>query len=503
MNDILDALKGMQTSTLIIMGFAAVLLILLLVLIIVTIKVLKSSNYEEEEDDKKEDDKEKEKELSQNSLAEEAGDFDDDDDDFEDEMSRRIREAVESVEETKAKVEAQKIEEERQASEKSEDEKARETAAARVQKIAAAVSGETDEDQDDSDDSYDDDDDESGEEITWMGGSDSAEKTADDTDASDDEFDEDDSDIGNVTDELEIKESTNKELTEETAAAKTAVVDTVKIKEELRKARKEAKESARENRAKERAEAPEYSASFDSAFVEKPVFEEEKEAPVIPNPTPESMIAAAEADAAKAAMATQNKITVNPVNVIEPTSKENLMQVKEFLEENPTPVSKKRKSKKKGKNAAPVAAAPVRTSKYYWYNTQDVDGLTRKEDMYFRCHYFDNGDDIILDLITEMYDCAFVRTEELQRIAYGITFKSLNMKDILRSDDDLSFDKDKAVKEPSESDRQEAYEKWCQYVDRFLEIIEINAPEEVKEYIVNKMYEYGHKDIEELMHSPY
>ena len=42
LKDILDALKSMETSTLIILGFAAVLLIFLLVLIIVTIKVLKS-----------------------------------------------------------------------------------------------------------------------------------------------------------------------------------------------------------------------------------------------------------------------------------------------------------------------------------------------------------------------------------------------------------------------------------------------------------------------------
>ena len=98
---------------------------------------------------------------------------------------------------------------------------------------------------------------------------------------------------------------------------------------------------------------------------------------------------------------------------------------------------------------------------------------------------------------------AFVRTEELQRIAYGITFKSLGMKEILRSEENLGFDHDKATKEPTESDRQEAFEKWCQYVDSFLEIIVINAPEEVKNYIIDKMYDYGHKDIEGLMYSPY
>lgn len=514
--DFLDMLKGMETSTLVILGFAAVLLIFLLVLIIITIKVLRSSNYEEEET--KEEKEEKLRKIAE-EMEEEEDEFDDDD---EDDMSRTVREVVESVRETQAKVEAEKlgttapseesdetteekaIEEAVESAEKAEEDIARKNAAARVQKIAAAVAaGESDEDEDDEDDDYEDDYDDEDD--------DSASVNITESD-----FDEDDdSDVGNVTDELEIKKSTNKEMTEEVATAKTAVVDTVKIKEELRKARKEAKES---NMAKERAEAPEYDASFDSAFVDKPAYEEKKE-PLIPNPTPEAVLAGEGAVTAAAASAAysvtempesgaetapKNKITVNPVNVIETTPKENIDEVKEFLVENPTPVasSKKKKGKKK-KGASERPVAPISTSKYFWYNTQDIEGLTRKEDMYFKCHYFDNGDDIVLDLITEMYDCAFVRTEELQRIAYGITFKSLGMKEILRSEENLGFDHDKATKEPTESDRQEAFDKWCQYVDNFLEIIEINAPEDVKDYIIDQMYEYGHKDIEELMYSPY
>lgn len=511
--DFLDMLKGMETSTLVILGFAAVLLIFLLVLIIITIKVLRSSNYEEEET--KEEKEEKLRKIAE-EMEEEEDEFDDDD---EDDMSRTVREVVESVRETQAKVEAEKlgtaaaseesdetteekaIEEAVESAEKAEEDIARKNAAARVQKIAAAVAaGESDEDEDDDyEDDYDDEDDDSAS-----------------VNITESDFDEDDdSDVGNVTDELEIKKSTNKEMTEEVATAKTAVVDTVKIKEELRKARKEAKES---NMAKERAEAPEYDASFDSAFVDKPAYEEKKE-PLIPNPTPEEVLAGEGAVTAAAASAAysvtempesgaetapKNKITVNPVNVIETTPKENIDEVKEFLVENPTPVasSKKKKGKKK-KGASERPVAPISTSKYFWYNTQDIEGLTRKEDMYFKCHYFDNGDDIVLDLITEMYDCAFVRTEELQRIAYGITFKSLGMKEILRSEENLGFDHDKATKEPTESDRQEAFDKWCQYVDNFLEIIEINAPEDVKDYIIDQMYEYGHKDIEELMYSPY
>ena len=123
--------------------------------------------------------------------------------------------------------------------------------------------------------------------------------------------------------------------------------------------------------------------------------------------------------------------------------------------------------------------------------------------MYFKCHYFNDPNEVILDLITEMYDCGFVRTEELQRIAYGITFHSLGMKEILKSEQKLGFDRGQATKEPSANDKAEAYGKWCHYVDEFRKIIVVNAPEEIGNYILQQLYEYGHKDIEELMYSPY
>ena len=59
MNDIINGLKEMDTTTLAILGFAALLLIFLLVLIIITIKVLRSggevpdkrSSYDDDEED--------------------------------------------------------------------------------------------------------------------------------------------------------------------------------------------------------------------------------------------------------------------------------------------------------------------------------------------------------------------------------------------------------------------------------------------------------------------
>ena len=106
MSDIISGLKEMDTTTLAILGFAALLLIFLLGLIIITIRVLRSGG--EVPDDKKSsyDDDDDEDE-------EEDEDDEDEDEDEDDEMSRRVREAVESVNETKAKVEAERIARER------------------------------------------------------------------------------------------------------------------------------------------------------------------------------------------------------------------------------------------------------------------------------------------------------------------------------------------------------------------------------------------------------
>ena len=261
--------------------------------------------------------------------------------------------------------------------------------------------------------------------------------------------------------------------------------------------------------AAEIAQSPEYDASFDSAFVDRPATPEDKPEPVIPNPTPESMMGSG-----KITVNPVNEVKINTVNTVTPVAVANpevgisgVNDVKEFIDHS-EPAPKKKsglfgRKAKKVEPSAPTIPAEVKISKYYWYNTQDIEGLTRKEDMYFKCHYFDEPDEAILDLITEMYDCAFVRTEQLQRIAYGITFHSLDMKDILHYDSNLSFDKTQAVKEPSEADREEIRRKWCEYVDNFCKIIVIEAPPEVIQYMIGKMYEYGNRDVEDLMYSPY
>lgn len=492
MSELIDSLKTMDTSTLFILGFAAVLLIFLLVLIIVTIKVLASSGkYEEEKKPRR-------------TLPEDDDDdeYDDDDsDDGDDEMSRRVREAVESVEETKAKVEAEKIAREMESAAEAEDEAARASAAAKVEEIANAVQEQASEEKPSAPKKN-----RLSSRFADIKASDAAATApAEEDDSNDDE-------------EETVPENLVGKEVDSSVDGNTAELDTDKIREALKNERDavQEQEDSLNEMAKMRAESPDYNASFDSAFVDRPDNEEKKE-PVIPNPTPESVMAGVAPSQQPVAGPDPNlmmggvaeQAPVEQTLVAQPVPEAPVIDT--ALADGPTDVlatpEKKKKKKKKEKEIRPatpieqVSSAPG--ARYYWYNQQDVEGLTRKEDLYFKSHYFNNADEIILDLITEMYDCGFVRTEELQRIAYGITFKSLGMKEILRSDDNLGFDKEKATKEPTASDKQEAYEKWCGYVNNFIEIIVIEAPEDVKNYILQKMYEYGNRDIEDLMYSPY
>ena len=533
MNEIIDRLSSMDTETLIILGIAAVLLILFLVLIIVTIRILAtagkedpkktskkkskkksadSSDEDDEDDDEDEDDEE----------TDEADDDDDYDDDDDDEMSRKVREAVESVEGTKARVAAEKLAKEQaaiqdavQAAEKSSDDAMREAAAAKVEEIANAVHGQNT----DNDDKVTGDTQEI--KRPKRGGlssrmADLKENTQDEDQLADAETDKLTADMApniNLNKSPSVEDEYASEIPVEgdedydpAVDGNTDELDTDKIVAALREERSAAQEMSENlaEMAKQRAEAPEYNASFDSAFVERPDNDEKKQ-PVIPNPTPESVLAGTspvQTASAPAAGPDPNLLgaaaagaAVGSVPMAETGSKE--------AQAEKADKKKKKLGRGKEKTVAPGPSAPVKNAKYFWYNKQDVEGLARKEDMYFKCHYFNDADDIVLDLITEMYDCGYVRTEELQRIAYGITFKSLGMKEILHSDEDFRFNKSEATKEPTAMDKQEAYEKWCGYVNNFMDIAVINAPDDVKEYIIQKMYDYGNRDIEDLMYSPY
>ena len=286
------------------------------------------------------------------------------------------------------------------------------------------------------------------------------EAAADQDESDDDDYSEDDTEI---TNELDSK----------------------KIEEELSKSDKGDVQPIEEvgDAARDKVQSDDYDADMDSAFIDKPDV-----------PAGKTLDATEEAIVAGAVKSARNggKAAAETAAVAAAAAKE-----------TSEPKPKKNHKKKKAAPKSEIVKPSVGDTKSYWYNKQDVEGLARKEDMYFKCHYFTDPDDALLDLITEMYDCGYVRTEQLQRIAYGITFKSLGMKEILQSDANLGFNKDTATKEPTEADKEEVYIKWCEYVDNFFEIAVIEGPEEVKDYIKKKMYEYGRKDVEDLMYSPY
>ncbi|MBR6402748.1 MAG: hypothetical protein IKS48_05145 [Eubacterium sp.] len=511
MSDIINVISEMKTETLVVLIFAALLLIFLLVLIVITIKVLRTNELS--------DDDTEEEELPDIDVEEDESAA----------RSKMVDELAKSVEEARAKMEAERKfessddeddetdDEDDEFEDEDEDERAKKSAKERVEAITRAVTGE--EADDENEDDYDEDED-FGADMEYEEESDTDEEDKD----TDDESDEETS--------VSVKDNTDKP-------------DEDRIEEELRKVREKTADNIEglNETAKLRAESPDYNASFDSAFVEKPDNDEEKEEPVIPNPTVESVLGeekpeedeedevpagstldVSEEETLRKAVRkarSGDKITVNPVNEVKINTVNSVEKVnttnpkagindmedmKDFMEENPEPKAKKRKVKKKDldfEEKFGTHGDEIKTAKYFWYNTQDIEGLARKEDMYFKCHYFDDADNAILDLVTEMYDCAFVRTEQLQRIAYGITFQSMGMKDILRSEEKLGFNRNKATKEPTEADKEEVYRKWCEYVDNFHKIIVINAPEDIEEYMINKMYEYGRRDVEELMYSPY
>ena len=213
-------------------------------------------------------------------------------------------------------------------------------------------------------------------------------------------------------------------------------------------------------------------------------------------------------------------ITVNPVNAVniltvnadgpvQTTNPEaginDPSEMSDFLTDNPVPKKEKKKLKKKDVIFAKKFDEDmphIQGGRFLWYNNQDIEALTKKEDMYFYCHYFDDPEEAILPLIIEMYDCAFVRTEEIQKIAYGINYRSMGLREILTSKEDVSFDRSKIVKEPTEQDLLQIRAKWVDYVDNFLQIIVIKAPGHMQEYIREQLYAYGENDVETLLFCP-
>lgn len=163
----------------------------------------------------------------------------------------------------------------------------------------------------------------------------------------------------------------------------------------------------------------------------------------------------------------------------------------------------------------------IACAKNYWYNIREVEDCPEDVPAEKYYHYFETEQECIKALIIEMYDCALVRTEELERIAYGevkpvpvIT----NPYEIDDEYDDFDYDFDEAVEElmlqdddeiaatAEEADdaevRAEIYDRWTEYVLQLYDMVSVNCNEEMKAHIRGKIMSYGHSEVEILIHSP-
>ena len=140
-------------------------------------------------------------------------------------------------------------------------------------------------------------------------------------------------------------------------------------------------------------------------------------------------------------------------------------------------------------------------SKGYWINRDDIEDENQAHLLRYY-HYVDNIDECIHDLIVEMYDCGFVRTEEIFVAAYGeeaLTPDSF----IYMTDADCDLEKAKAALPPvSEKSQKIIYDLWCSYVEKLLDTVEIHTTDANKDIIKDALMVYGRKKITILLRSP-
>ena len=167
----------------------------------------------------------------------------------------------------------------------------------------------------------------------------------------------------------------------------------------------------------------------------------------------------------------------------------------------------------------------IACAKNYWYNIREVEDCPADMPVERLYHYFETEQECIKALIIEMYDCAIVRTEEIEKIAFGevkpvhvgntTTFDPFAVDDEY---DEFDYDFDEAVEELMQQDdeevaasaenaddaetRAEIYDCWTGYVMQLYDMVSVNCNEEMKSHIRNKIMMYGHKDAEILIHSP-
>lgn len=161
--------------------------------------------------------------------------------------------------------------------------------------------------------------------------------------------------------------------------------------------------------------------------------------------------------------------------------------------------SGKTKPEKKKTSKLKASGKPYEKSneEFYWYNKVDVAEKPsyKPAEMYY--HYFNIPEDCMDDLLMEMYDCALVRTEEIRYIAYGIAPRAVSMKEILSAEAENVGQK--KLKNPSTQDMIKIYEKWCGYVDKLFDQIEVNADKFTIDKLKEMLYDYGKNDIDVLL----
>lgn len=150
----------------------------------------------------------------------------------------------------------------------------------------------------------------------------------------------------------------------------------------------------------------------------------------------------------------------------------------------------------KGNRRHHKASVVPSTDDFFWFNKMDVAERPsyKTPEMYY--HYFDTAKDCIEDLLVEMYDCALVRTEEIRYIAYGIEPKAISMREILATGNYVNHQK---LKEPTTQDLVRIYEKWCGYVEKLFDKVEIHADEYTLNEIKRMLCEYGRNEVDVLL----
>lgn len=141
----------------------------------------------------------------------------------------------------------------------------------------------------------------------------------------------------------------------------------------------------------------------------------------------------------------------------------------------------------------------IGASKNYWYLINEASESENIEDTY---HYFNDKDECILDLITEMYDLGLVRTDELKKIASATpTTNKKNGKG--KSKGTANSNKKQSDSKQTNANIEKKIEKcWNTYVDSIEKEINITCNEEIKSGIYEGLRDYGKKDISILINSP-